>query len=35
MTDLHLAGGPAALGLAALLLAGCATSASNGGAALE
>jgi hypothetical protein len=35
MTALDLAGGPATLGLAALLLAGCATSASNGGGTLE
>jgi hypothetical protein len=35
MTQLHLAVGPATLGVAALLLAGCATSASNRGGALE
>jgi len=35
MTDLHLTVGPPTLGLAALLLAGCATSASNRGGALE
>jgi len=35
MTDLHLTVGPPTLGLAALLLAGCATSASNRGGTLE
>ena len=35
MTRLHLVGAPATLSLVALLLAGCATSASNSGGALE
>ena len=35
MTRLHFVGAPATLSVAALLLAGCATSASNSGGALE